>query len=285
MNNTKKITFNYLGHLGRIGNQMFQYASLLGISNHKGYDYTLPANNMNHILLYDCFELDNVDKKISDWSSFERISPKIHSFDKKFFDDCPANVDILGFFQTEKYFLHIKDVIKKHYTFKKDIIIKTREYFNKLTQDNNIICLHVRLTDNVDHSIMKKVNFDYYKKALSCFDKDIPVLIFSDDIESCMKQSLFFGSRFSFSESPNQFVDLCMMTMCKYHIISNSTFAWWGAWLSDSEKVIAPKKWYNDYVHDSEEWYEISQLRLWNPYDDGSVWESKDICPDEWILV
>ena len=80
--------------------------------------------------------------------------------------------------------------------FKKDIIIKTREYFNKLTQDNNIICLHVRLTDNVDHSIMKKVNFDYYKKALSCFDKDIPVLIFSDDIESCMKQSLFFGSRF-----------------------------------------------------------------------------------------
>ena len=61
MNNTKKITFNYLGHLGRIGNQMFQYASLLGISNHKGYDYTLPANNMNHILLYDCFELDNPD--------------------------------------------------------------------------------------------------------------------------------------------------------------------------------------------------------------------------------
>lgn len=279
------ISFNYLGHLGRIGNQMFQYASLLGIADHRKYDYTLPPNHMNNIFLYDCFELDNVDTKISEWSSFKRISPRTHSFDKNFFDQCPGNIDILGFFQTEKYFAHIKDTIKKHYTFKKDIFNTSRQCFNQLSKDNNIISLHVRLTDNVDHSIMKKVNFDYYEKALSCFDKDIPVLIFSDDIETCMRQNIFYGSRFSFSQSPNQFVDLCMMAMCKYHIISNSTFAWWGAWLSDSQKIIAPKKWYNDYIHDTNEWYEISQLRLWNPYDDGTVWESKDICPDDWILI
>ena len=84
MTNLNKITFNYLGHLGRIGNQMFQYAALLGIAKYKGYNYSLPPNNMNHILLYDCFELDNFNKKISEWSSFERISPRIHSFDENF---------------------------------------------------------------------------------------------------------------------------------------------------------------------------------------------------------
>ena len=280
-----QITFNYLGHLGRLGNQMFQYAGLVGIASHKNYSYTLPPNNMNHILLYDCFELDTPEEKITNWSSFQRMSPVIHSFDENFFNNCPSNVDILGFFQTEKYFVHIKEEIKNHFKFKKDIFLKSKEYFNTFYKTNNVICLHIRLTDNVDHNIMKKVNFDYYKKALSCFDKDLQVLIFSDDIETCMKQSIFFGSRFSFSEAPNQFVDLCMMTMCKYHIISNSTFAWWGAWLSNSEKVIAPKKWYNDYIHDENEWYEISQLRLWNPYDNGTVWESKDICPEEWILI
>lgn len=279
-----KITFNYLGHLGRLGNQMFQYASLLGIANHKGYEYTLPPNNMNCIALYDCFELDDVNKKISDWSSFERISPNFHNFDQKFFDHCQPNVDILGFFQTEKYFLHIKDQIKKHYTFKKDIFIKSRELFDNLFYNNEVISLHIRLTDNNDHKIMKKINFDYYKKSLSCFDKDLPVIIFSDDIETCIRQDIFSGSRFSFSQSQNQFVDLCMMTMCKYHIISNSTFSWWGAWLSNGEKVISPKKWYNDYIHDEQEWHKISQL-TWNPYKTGTIWESKDICPEEWILV
>jgi hypothetical protein len=278
------LTFNYLGHLGRLGNQMFQYATLLGIASHNNCDYILPPNSTDHIELYKCFELDNFSTKISDWSSFERISPKIHSFDKKFFDQCPRNVDILGFFQTEKYFTHIKDTIKKHYTFKKDIFNTSRQCFNQLSIDNEVISLHIRMTDSTGHDIMKNLDLDYYKKSLSCFDRDLPVIIFSDDVETCMRLSIFHGSRFSFSQSSSHFVDLCMMTMCKYHIISNSTFAWWGAWLSDSNKVIAPKKWYTDYVHNTKEWHEISQL-TWNPYEDGTVWESKDVCPDEWILI
>jgi len=284
MTEKKIISYNYLGHLGKLGNQMFQYAALLGIANHNNYDYILPQNLIDHIELYKCFELNNFSKKISEWSSFERISPKIHTFDYEFFDKCPSSVDILGFFQTEKYFLHIKEDIKKHYTFKKDIFVKSKEQFNKLSYNNEVISLHIRMTDSVNHNIVKNLDIDYYKKSLSCFDKDLPVIIFSDDIETCMRQSIFHGSRFSFSQSLNHFIDLCMMSMCKYHIISNSTFAWWGAWLSDYDKVISPKKWYNDYIHNTKEWYEISQL-TWNPYDDGTIWESKDVCPDDWILI
>lgn len=284
MTEKKIISYNYLGHLGRLGNQMFQYASLLGIANHKQYDYILPPNTMNHIHLYDCFELDNYGKKLSEWSSFERISPKLHTFDEEFFENCPPNVDILGFFQTEKYFSHIKEEIKKHFRFKENIVVESKNCFNKLCYDSNVISLHIRLTDQLDHIIMRKVGFDYYEKALSCFDKDIPVLIFSDDPKTCMRQTIFSGSRFSYSQSQSQYIDMCMMTMCKYHIISNSTFAWWGAWLSGSNKIISPKNLYNDYVHDTKKWHDISQL-TWNPYEDGTVWESKDVCPDDWILI
>jgi len=84
---------------------------------------------------------------------------------------------------------------------------------------------------------------DYYEEALSHFP-DWDVVIFSDDPEWCKKQKLFQGDRFLISESGDNKVDLCLMTLCKAHIIANSSFSWWGAWLADSEKVIAPSKWF-----------------------------------------
>ena len=43
---------------------------------------------------------------------------------------------------------------------------------------------------------------------------------------------------------------MCLMSKCKYHIIANSSFSWWGAWLADSEKIIAPKNWFaGDCAH------------------------------------
>ena len=48
------------------------------------------------------------------------------------------------------------------------------------------------------------------------------------------------------SEGNDADIDLCLMTKCDYHIIANSSFSWWGAWLGDSEKVVAPKNWFAD---------------------------------------
>ena len=78
------------------------------------------------------------------------------------------------------------------------------------------------------------------------FDKDLPVLVFSDDIEWCKQQKLFETDRFLFSENTWNLVDLCMQTLCKYHIIANSSFSWWGSYLANSEKTVAPKKWFGD---------------------------------------
>ena len=85
MSEKKYISYNYLGHLGRFGNQMFQYAAFLGIAKYHEYDYFLPPNTINHIHLYECFELDNVDKKIAEWFTFSfYIKSKIFFGGKKF---------------------------------------------------------------------------------------------------------------------------------------------------------------------------------------------------------
>ena len=89
----------------------------------------------------------------------------------------------------------------------------------------------------------------YYEEALSKLPSvhdscEIPVLIFSDDPAWCKEQEMFSSNRFMVSESGDNITDMCLMSMCDYQIMANSTFSWWGAWLSGSKHVIGPKMWF-----------------------------------------
>jgi len=79
---------------------------------------------------------------------------------------------------------------------------------------------------------------------LSKFDSDRQVIIFSDDPKWCMEQDLFNGDRFLVSEAGRSHHDLYLMTQCSDFIIANSTFSWWGAWLANKGRVIAPSIWF-----------------------------------------
>jgi hypothetical protein len=103
----------------------------------------------------------------------------------------------------------------------------------------------------------------YYEEALKHFD-DRQVIVFSDDPGWCKEQSLFSDDRFLVSESEDNKIDLCLMTFCTSHIIANSSFSWWGAWLSNSEKVIAPSKWFGPNNADK---------------------ETKDLIPETWTII
>ena len=271
------LTFNYLGYLGRIGNQMFQYAALRGISAQHNYEYSLPPNMLDngemYIHLYDCFDIRNLDKKISNWSNYEERSPSTHEFDENFFYNCPPQTDLFGYFQTEKYFKNIDSIIRDDFTFRDQILNDSKNYFNGLFNDNEVISLHIRRTDYVDNNIMRLLKLSYYKNALSYFDSKIPVLVFSDDIEWCKTQEIFSGDRFKFSNN-STYVDLCLMSMCKYHIVANSTFSWWGAWLAKSERTVSPR-----------EWYFTNRVRIEDPYLPDYDWNSIDISPTHWILL
>jgi hypothetical protein len=255
------IGFNALGHLGRLGNQMFQFAALKGIARNRGYEYCLPPSNSTtewkdhhqyyhavgqgaaqHLLLQP-FKLSNTSQLNLQYIDKKRpvVQEGSFTFNEDLFNNCPDWVDLQGFFQTEKYFKHIRDELKKDFEFRDDISIPCKEMMAEIQEP---VSLHIRRTDYITNPNHSALDLGYYEKALKQFDRTSTIVVFSDDPDWCNEQKLFASDRFLVAEENSAYVDLCLMTLCKGHIIANSSFSWWGAWLSDSELVVAPEDWF-----------------------------------------
>ncbi len=248
------ISFNNLGGMGRLGNQMFQYAALLGISSNRNFDYCIPNSKIS---LYECF---NIPKKFS-ISNFQITTSKSYEFDFELFENCSDNVDLYGYFQSQKYFIHIENKIRQHFTFNDKIKRLCSGYRNNLFHDSEIISLHIRRTDYLTDPNFGSLTLDYYHEALKMLP-NLPVIVISDDPEWCSEH--FKESRFTISKSRNQFIDMCLMSLCDYHVIANSSFSWWGSWLAKSKQTIAPKTWF---------------------FGEFSTWNTKDLYLNDWILL
>jgi hypothetical protein len=208
--------------------------------------------NRYTILLHDVFNLDG-QRGILQTQNY--IQEDNFCFEEKFFKmPSSTNVCLWGFFQTEKYFKHIEKQIRKDFTFRDDIKDECDDLIKQFT---NPIALHIRRGDFIwNNKNHPPLSLDYYKSALEFFDSDREVIIFSDDTEWCKEQELFTDDRFAVAEGGDQYYDMCLMTMCDDFIIANSTFSWWGAWLGNRGKVIAPKKWFGETLgHDTKDLY------------------------------
>jgi len=242
------ISFNLLGNYGRLGNQMFQYATLKSIATKHGYEFTIPPSDFrdpwHDHQLFDAFKLYSLSKsniRIND--AQKRVNEEYFHFDQELYENCPDNVDLLGYFQTEKYFLEISEEVKKDFTFKENILSVAKDYRSQIDSDE-VISLHVRRGDYVNQPWHGCCPLEYYQKALSMLDNDLPVIIFTDDPNWVLNENIFESDRFYVSHRNSNLFDMCLMTLCDYHIIANSSFSWWGAWLSNSKKVIAPQRWF-----------------------------------------
>lgn len=111
----------------------------------------------------------------------------------------------------------------------------------------DMVAIHVRRGDYVDNRFYVDLNRSfYYERAMEMFP-NASFLVFSDDIEWCKKQPIF--AKCNFSEGRGPVEDMNLMASCVGHIIANSSFSWWGAYISPySRKVIAPKEWYSDGI-------------------------------------
>jgi hypothetical protein len=246
------ISFNRLGNLGRLSNQMFQYASLKGIARNRGFEFCIPPKESfgifdsnvknSDVNLYTVFDIEK--KNNIQTTNNSTIVEKMFNFDVDFFNNCSDNIDLLGYFQTEKYFSHIEDEIRSDFKFSDKLMSQCKEFYDSNFDNVKVIDLHVRRGDYVSNPNHPVPSDEYYKTALSQFDSDLPVIVFSDDSEWCKNHELFSEDRFYISENNATDFDLCLMSMCNYHIIANSSYSWWGAWLAKSEKIIAPKIWF-----------------------------------------
>ncbi len=157
----------------------------------------------------------------------------------------PDNVDIAGFFQSEKYFKHAESKVREVLTFHPEIRQKAEVELAKVKDDAPRVSIHVRRGDYVANSGNHTVTgMEYYAEAINKFFSKEPYrfVVFSDDPEWC-KQMFEGGHIVDINDS---YTEMCMMSMCDHHIIANSSFSWWGAWLNPNPKkiVTAPSLWF-----------------------------------------
>ena len=243
------IGFNFLGKLGQLGNQMFQYASTMGIARQLDIPFSIPKHNevvndeLGNKLRIELFEVFKLVPDHIGYVSGIDIQEQTFEFDSKFFSLNNENVyNLIGFFQSEKYFKQSEKEVRKNFEFV-DYIKDDCKDIVDVAKDS--VALHIRRGDYLINSQNHyNLTLDYYQEALSHFDKNKQVVIFSDDFRWCKSQNLFSDDRFLISETDNSKYDLYIMSNCSDFIIANSTFSWWGAWLANKGKVISPKKWF-----------------------------------------
>jgi hypothetical protein len=152
------------------------------------------------------------------------------------------NSCIMGFFQSEKYFVKYKNDILNYFNISENIKNNIENLLTNLPKEFNVI--HVRLGDFLKNPTYHyNLPLSYFFHSIEKLNSNLPYLIFSDDIEICKEN--FIGNNYIFIENNKDYIDLLLMSYGNNYILSNSTFGWWGAWMNRNHKrVLVPSKWF-----------------------------------------
>lgn len=217
--------------------------------------------------IHDCFP--NLPKSDLSGVRFHEHPAAICPQHNQHFNDCHfdyhelpnlgPNVVMTGFFQSWKYFKDVQDEVKK--VFELPHVPGYEDY----------VSIHVRRGDYLQHSgSFPPVTLEYIGKAIGMFligykfnssgGMDFPpkhfsnkFMVFSDDIEWCKqnikaKENDIFNCTFEYSEGRNTFDDWSLMASCGHHIIANSTYSFWGAYLGHNpDRIVispSPETWF-----------------------------------------
>jgi hypothetical protein len=272
--------------VGGLGNQMFQYAMAKALSLKFNVKLKIDCcvyNNRKYInnegyLLKKVFNIPENEAQFSDYiktlgfSSFLMpllrrnkyiflyrnkiiIEKKIFHYDEALLQKRILNGYIAGYWQSQKYFLKYQNYVFNSFNFNNDLLSKRSKYFAQIINDKNSVALHIRrgdyISNNIYSEIYKSCDVNYYKTAIKIIESKLNnphFFIFTDDIFWAMSQPEFFDKTYFTicSNGDESWNDLYLMSNCKHHIIANSSFSWWGAWLSRNDKkiVISPSIWF-----------------------------------------
>jgi hypothetical protein len=287
---------------GGLGNQMFQYATAKYLTFKCNTEVFLDIDEFNVYKLRK-FELDKYNleyaiikeknvssqKVLNPNSSFIKILKIFRLeklvknyyfernllFDKKVLKLSDGNY-LEGFFQCEKYFYNIRQVLLKEFTLKEELSEYSRNIKEKLEKKNKNkkVSLHIRRGDYISNNTTNIVHglcdIDYYNNAISYLNNKLEIFdiyVFSDDLLWAKENLQYKNIYFIENETKRPaHEDIYLMSLCDCNIIANSSFSWWGAWLNQNKEkiVIAPKKWFSD-----------SKMQE----------ESENIVPEKWVKL
>ena len=178
--------------------------------------------------------------------------PHFH-FDPSF-ASLKAPVHLMGYWQSPRYFGEIADVLRRDFTPLTPLDPANAAVAAQIDACDSV-SLHVRRGDYVANPTTAKYHgicsIDYYQSAIALMRRKVAsphLFVFSDDPD-WVRDNLAFDVPTTFvaaNSADHGYRDMQLMTRCKHHILANSSFSWWGAWLNPSSDkiVIAPKNWF-----------------------------------------
>jgi hypothetical protein len=281
-----------LVHLeGGLGNQLFQYATGSALAAKHGTALKLVTRGFNRTGRIRNFRLDQYRVTAAIASSQEeshillarpwrylrphpqrpRVKERYFHFDPAVLD-APDDVCLRGNWQSEKYFLTVESELRR------ELVPRHKPGRSNLEMARRInsacaVSLHIRRGDYVSNPVALAYHglcgSGYYRKAIERIAEAAKAphfFVFSDDI-AWAEENLETGFPTTFvniNDVKREYEDLRLMSLCQHHIIANSSFSWWGAWLcNDPGKiVIAPQNWFQGAAHDTSDLLPDTWIRL-----------------------
>lgn len=258
---------------GGLGNQMFQYATARALALRLREELVIdvrdykPGTNRPYGLKY--WRIPDREANAGDLAPYPKwlraLIMRLHKYVRlpsRFYIE-PAftyNPDwprmkggrhLNGYFQSEKYFRDIRAELLEYYQPNYELG-EENQRIAALAQATPSIMLHVRRGDYLQLATSEVCSLDYYRSAISLMRErvaDARFFVFSDDL-AWARENLPLGDDAIFVDgnAATPATDIYLMAQCKYHIIANSSFSWWGAWLARTESpfVVWPKPWFSD---------------------------------------
>ncbi|MGN0002419.1 MAG: alpha-1,2-fucosyltransferase [Sphingobacterium composti] len=264
-------------HAG-LGNQMFQYALVQALQKfghkvkidfsefevyniHNGYELGRAFNiHMTHIT--------KMEQKLF-YGRRQRIGYRLLRFllntnnafyiekpEFSFSEDTLKNQKhayLSGYWQHHSYVDLVEDELRTNFIFSPTTGQRNQELEAILQNTPNTVSIHVRRGDYLQHPTLNGIcDKAFYERAIAHINSHIegPIYVFfSNDIPWCKENFNFPNAIFvDWNTGENSFRDMQMMSLCHHHIISNSSFSWWAAWLNtkSDKMVIAPTSWIKD---------------------------------------
>lgn len=282
---------------GGLGNQMFQYAfgRSMALKNNCDLKLDLSFFNNDEIRKYrlnDFLVIEDIANQAQIESIKELHFSPLNRLKRQIFNTKPYflqekniefnsnylrtqhDVYLDGYWQSEKYFVDYSAQIRKDFQIK-TLPSPTNKNMLKQIGSCNSISLHIRRGDFQKNEALNKIHglcsLDYYYRAVDLIENKTtnPIFyIFSDDLIWAKQHlKLRYETQFvDINDDQSAHEDLRLMSNCKHHILANSSFSWWGAWLNlrIEKTIIAPKAWFAD-----------TKLNK----------QSASIIPDTWIRI
>jgi hypothetical protein len=292
---------------GGLGNQMFQYAFARALEARSGEDVYLDTSTYEYMPAHNGFELGKVfavqyhearevdverlgtrPRSVTEKIRRKYFTKRSHYIDRYFRYD-PKIFELQGdryfegYWQSEKYFAPVTDGLRKEFVFISDpgsqnrqILEETKKARSSETSGrHNLVSVHVRRGDSLRLASTRVCTGAYYANAFALVRERLEspmFLVFSDDVPWCRHnlglddEEVFYVE---WNKGTDSWRDMWLMSRCSGHIIANSSFSWWGAWLDPKpdKLVIAPEQWSLD---------KPSRLGYYR-------YDFRDIVPEAWL--